>query len=776
MANVLRYDGTNQYTSFTANPFHQNRTQYRFEAKFTTYDLSKSVYFVARNNSFSSYISYRSDDIFMIRYAGTAVSWDFLNLIPGKQYHFVVTRDGNDHELFIDGQSEGIQTSTATSTDNVNVTGQASNSVYTHADIEYISLYDAPTGGSLLYNWSADASDRSNTGSQPVMIDTVAANNATGSNFPVDGTAWQVLPDPPIKSGDYNLSLTSDLFDIIGNVDKWVFDNNNDLSVITHSGSPDYNTTDNTVTFDRTNNDGMKSRANLEATQTTFTYVPNGAQGQNPSGGFTCTGLFKLASGNWLVGNDGREFDGDTNNPSLVELSSDFTTIVNEWDMSVINGPRSIQGVIEANDGTFYFASPVDGNLVNVTNTGALIDKEPLGVNINGLAYDPVNNYIWYSTVGSTISIEYDLATDTPTGKQITILDNTDQMYYQSSTKLLYCTAGNNGVNGEVNVVDTVVGYTVAIFADLQDCQAIEGIHVEGSQFFIANDGGFHTNANPARNIIFEYAVNLDQMYATRANNLYIQLSGKLIGSVPIDREALIQQSDPLTTGVGGWALYAMSTNRLRFEARDHFDDSNFYVEYNIARDVDFDFTIEVNTSTDTVVAMLNDVEVTPDGSFNDVSDLTGGLNAGLMDIGLNQQGTSYPGNIEISKLIVTNDPQEDGSVNVTMDDFTMSSIGQVGESVSGSIFELMDDFTMSASGSATNDAVGEINATMDDFLMSASGTLDNPVTGSVNVTMDDFILITPSFGGGNRFISSITANPVKASPINAVPIKAISK
>ena len=38
--------------------------------------------------------------------------------------------------------------------------------------------------------WDATASDHSNTGAQPVLTDTVGTNDATGVNFPTDGSAW----------------------------------------------------------------------------------------------------------------------------------------------------------------------------------------------------------------------------------------------------------------------------------------------------------------------------------------------------------------------------------------------------------------------------------------------------------------------------------------------------------------------------------------------------------------------------------------------------------
>lgn len=40
------------------------------------------------------------------------------------------------------------------------------------------------------HNWSPADSDTSNTGLQPVLTDTIGSNDATGVNFPTDGSAW----------------------------------------------------------------------------------------------------------------------------------------------------------------------------------------------------------------------------------------------------------------------------------------------------------------------------------------------------------------------------------------------------------------------------------------------------------------------------------------------------------------------------------------------------------------------------------------------------------
>ena len=56
-------------------------------------------------------------------------------------------------------------------------------------DYQNFTIVDSTTSLPTL-NLDATASDHSNTGLQPVLVDTIGSNNATGVNFPTDGSAW----------------------------------------------------------------------------------------------------------------------------------------------------------------------------------------------------------------------------------------------------------------------------------------------------------------------------------------------------------------------------------------------------------------------------------------------------------------------------------------------------------------------------------------------------------------------------------------------------------
>ena len=98
-----------------------------------------------------------------------------------------ITRNGNAHELFINGISQGTVSNSATSTQNVLTIGRAS-SDFSQFNLLLMELYDAPSGGSLISAYDATAS--SHASGTPVLTDTVGGNNATGVNMPTDGSAW----------------------------------------------------------------------------------------------------------------------------------------------------------------------------------------------------------------------------------------------------------------------------------------------------------------------------------------------------------------------------------------------------------------------------------------------------------------------------------------------------------------------------------------------------------------------------------------------------------
>jgi hypothetical protein len=253
---------------------------------------------------------------------------------------------------------------------------------------------------------------------------------------------------------------------------------------------------------------------NWAGSQLSFNAIPNGAQGQNPSGGWTCTGLDRLSNGNWLVGNAGQAAsDGTPLNPSLVILSSDYSTIVQELDMFGVIGANTIQGVAVDTDGTYWLASGNIGVIVHVTSAGVEIERFAIP-SVNGLALDSTRGTagsLWYCTfpTAGLVIKRWDIALETtvtadnialPAGASIP-----DQLHYNSN--LIYLTQGGSGEDGDIYVFDATSKEHIAYIAPLAQAQAIEGAYISGNVLYIANDGGYHTNATPAISAIIEYDI-----------------------------------------------------------------------------------------------------------------------------------------------------------------------------------------------------------------------------------------------------------------------------
>ena len=109
-------------------------------------------------------------------------------------------------EFFIDGVSQGTATGNAHpfSPPHIVSFGNASDEYAPGAigDLN-MTLYEASAvSDDYSYTWSADGSDTSATGVQPILVDTTSGNNATGESFPTDGSAWEVAATPAVTTTD----------------------------------------------------------------------------------------------------------------------------------------------------------------------------------------------------------------------------------------------------------------------------------------------------------------------------------------------------------------------------------------------------------------------------------------------------------------------------------------------------------------------------------------------------------------------------------------------
>ena len=122
-------------------------------------------------------------------------------LSDGEMHVIDLVANGTTVELFIDGVSQDTLPCTLpfTSYDRLD------NTEATACDLEYIKVYESTDTSNLIHDWTAANSNTSNTGASPVLVDSVAGNNATGGPaWPTDGSAFIVaaVPDPAVTTGD----------------------------------------------------------------------------------------------------------------------------------------------------------------------------------------------------------------------------------------------------------------------------------------------------------------------------------------------------------------------------------------------------------------------------------------------------------------------------------------------------------------------------------------------------------------------------------------------
>lgn len=79
----------------------------------------------------------------------------------------------------------------------------------------------------------ATASDHSNTGQQPVLVDTVGSNDATGLNFPTDGSAWVDLGGGSITGDIINSQSQQDTINSTVSINATLQDSQAQLDFIT---------------------------------------------------------------------------------------------------------------------------------------------------------------------------------------------------------------------------------------------------------------------------------------------------------------------------------------------------------------------------------------------------------------------------------------------------------------------------------------------------------------------------------------------------------------
>lgn len=220
--------------------------------------------------------------------------------------------------------------------------------------------------------------------------------------------------------------------------------------------------------------------------------------------GFTCTGLtFDVRNDSFWVGNYGKTTQAhDEKNPSLVQISSDFTIIENQI---LIQGDVDIQGVsYDTTTDTLWYS---DGKyIINCSKEGDTLTKFDLGkyekYQPNGVLYDSQTNSLWILCFYNYL-LNYDT-----NGNLVKVIRSDyvgqDHLCFSSEHKL--CFSVGNDYDGEENyvVVYSPDLSTIEHAYQVHGSYSIEGICIVGSKLYVANDGYYH-NAKIKKNYIAVY-------------------------------------------------------------------------------------------------------------------------------------------------------------------------------------------------------------------------------------------------------------------------------
>ena len=188
MAWALQFDGSNDYLPISTLSIPASTP---FDIEFTlSFTANYARVFGVNNSATRSrcLVFYTSQTVRLSDSSGNSIEFTAPAYTKTDHNKFRFIRDAsNNVDFYLNDVF--IQTISGFSgAFSINQIGKNSSDYVTaNSQLQYLKF---DINGVASRNWSADASDHSNTGAQPVLVDTVGGNDATGSGFPTDGSAW----------------------------------------------------------------------------------------------------------------------------------------------------------------------------------------------------------------------------------------------------------------------------------------------------------------------------------------------------------------------------------------------------------------------------------------------------------------------------------------------------------------------------------------------------------------------------------------------------------
>lgn len=299
----------------------------------------------------------------------------------------------------------------------------------------------------------------------------------------------------------------------------------------------------------------------------------------SPDGHWSATGLTRDSEGNWIVGHDGRTGLSDFSyDPYLVIYNQDFTQIVEEIDLSA--APYSItnntvQGVdYDAANDAIWIADRDNSRLMRIprdqSTPAVQVEITGLAGVVNGVAFDPVENVLYYSITGDNlIRVIAPTASGAPTTiRTINVASGINQIHFANG--LLYVNI-LSGVNpSDVQVFDPVDCHLLGAYQALLHANSLEGIYIDDDGSLVGiHNGGYHSDAPYPYSAALRY--DIEQMGVATGASLLITavLHRERLGSGSSDL-VLVHSGNPYAASSAGWSLAIESaTDDLVFVASD---------------------------------------------------------------------------------------------------------------------------------------------------------------------------------------------------------------
>ena len=213
--------------------------------------------------------------------------------------------------------------------------------------------------------------------------------------------------------------------------------------------------------------------------------------------GFTCTGLtYDLSDDCFWAANYGKCFTDDSNyHPSLLKISKDFSTVLNEIDLSKNEGIADLQGItLDNSNDTIWMCTR--NRIINIDKEGKELNSFELSVlnskvKPNGLLYYDTNDSLLI-LCDNTYLFEY-----SKNGTQM----NESFINFEAQDHLCWIndyigiTIGKDyaGNQNYLTILDSQK--RVKNMYMLIDSYAVEGCYYLGDKLYVLNDGLYHDAA-----------------------------------------------------------------------------------------------------------------------------------------------------------------------------------------------------------------------------------------------------------------------------------------